>query len=61
MKYIAGGKIIMPDGIVTGRALAYNEKIAGLTDDIPSGAEVIDAEGRFVSPGFIDIDRKSVV
>ncbi|MDD4772074.1 MAG: N-acetylglucosamine-6-phosphate deacetylase [Eubacteriales bacterium] len=55
MKYIAGGKIIMPDGIVTGRALAYNEKIAGLTDDIPSGAEVIDAEGRFVSPGFIDI------
>lgn len=57
MKYIIGGKIITPDGIVTGCTLAYDEKITGITNDalIPSGAEVINAEGHYISPGFIDI------
>ena len=57
MKYIIGGNIITPDGIVTGHTLAYNEKIVGVIEDalIPPEAEVINAEGRYVSPGFIDI------
>jgi len=57
MKYIIEGKIITPCGIVEGRALAYNEQIADIIDTvlIPSGAEVMSAMGRYVSPGFIDI------
>lgn len=57
MKYITGGKIITPDGIVSGRTLVYNECISGLIDAeaIPAGAEVYDAHGQYVSPGFIDI------
>lgn len=57
MKYITGGKIITPGGIARGRALAYNERISGIVDaaSIPAGAEVTDARGQYVSPGFIDI------
>ncbi len=57
MKYIKNGLIVMPDRIVTGKALAYDETISGCADesDIPADAEVIDAGGRYVCPGFVDI------
>ena len=62
MKYIIGGKIITPDGIVRGKALAYDERIAGFVDPatVPEGAEVIDARGMYVSPGFIDIHNTAI-
>ena len=46
MKYIVNGKIVLPDAIVEGSALAFDEKIIGLAsaDQIPQGAELIDAK-----------------
>ncbi len=47
----------MPDRVIDGKALAYDEKISGVvkTEDIPAGAEVIDAKGNYVCPGLVDI------
>lgn len=57
MKYIVNGSIILTDGIVEDRVLAYDSKICGLTtkEQIPDGAEVIDAQGGYVAPGLVDI------
>lgn len=57
MKYIKNAKIILKDRIVEGKALAYSDKIEAITCEcaIPEGAEVIDAKGAYVAPGFIDI------
>lgn len=57
MKYIKHGRIVMPDRIVDGAVLAYDEKIAGFVSegDIPKDAEVICACGDLVLPGFVDI------
>ena len=55
MKAIVNGKIILPDSIVEGRALLFDEKIAGLSETVPEGAEIIDAKGRYVAPGLVDI------
>lgn len=55
MKYIKNGKFIMPDCILEDAILAFDKKIEGFVDDIPKGAEVIDAEGKFVSPGLVDV------
>ncbi|MBQ7160526.1 MAG: N-acetylglucosamine-6-phosphate deacetylase [Clostridia bacterium] len=57
MKFIVNGKIVLPDGTVEGKALAYGEKVYGIVDPfgLPEGAEVVDAGGNYVSPGFIDM------
>lgn len=57
MKYIINGKIVLPDRIVEGKALAYDTKIEGIVDvsEIPSSAEVYDACGNYVAPGLVDI------
>ena len=55
MKAIVNGKIILPDSIVEGRALLFDEKIVGLSETVPEGAEIIDAKGRYVAPGLVDI------
>ena len=58
IKYITGGKIVLPDSVVCGKSLAYDSdsgKIVGIVDEIPSGADVIDAKGNFVAPGLVDI------
>ena len=55
MKAIVNGNIILPDSIVEGRALLFDEKIAGLSETVPEGAEIIDAKGRYVAPGLVDI------
>ena len=57
MKYIVNGRIILPDGILENEVLAFDQKIVGLTDksQIPPDAEIIDANGGFVSPGLVDI------
>ncbi len=57
MKYIVNGKIILPDGILENAVLSFDEKIVGITEKeaIPKGAEVIDANGGYVSPGLVDI------
>ena len=57
MKYIVNGNIILKDGIVEDCALAFDDKICGLTskEQIPADAEVIDAKGGYVAPGLVDI------
>ena len=58
MKYIKNARFVMPDRVVEGAALAYDDKIAGFVAaaDIPEEAgSVIDAGGALVIPGLVDI------
>ena len=57
MKYIVNGSIILKDGIVEDCVLCIDSKICGITskEQIPEGAEIIDAKGGFIAPGLIDI------
>src|SRR3982750_4589420 len=57
---IANGYLIDPSqGVNTGRNLLIEDgRVAGLLDrsaDVPEGAEVLDATGLIVAPGFIDM------
>ena len=54
---IKNGKVILEDEIVLGKAVLFTDKIEGIVDEseIPAGAEIIDAEGGYVSPGFIEL------
>ena len=56
MKYcIVNGKIILNDQIVEKNLWIQDEKIINITDETDPNATVIDAQGNFVSPGFIDV------
>ena len=58
MTYIIGGKIVLPNEVVCGKALAFDKesgKICGVVDTVPAGAETIDAKGNYVAPGLVDI------
>jgi N-acetylglucosamine-6-phosphate deacetylase len=53
---IKNGRIIYEGDVQEGKNLIIdNGKIAAFDRDIPSNVEVIDAQGNYVSPGFIDI------
>ena len=56
-KAIINGKIVLPDRVEEGKALVFTDRIWGVVDPagLPSGAEIIDAGGNYVSPGFIDM------
>lgn len=55
MKYIVNGRIMLPDGVISGRTLAFNRRIVGIESSVPEGAEVCDAGGQWVVPGHIDL------
>ena len=57
MKAVVNGKIILKDRIIEGSALLFSDVIEGIlpVDKIPSDAEIIDANGGYVSPGLIDL------
>ena len=57
MKAIVNGKLILKDRIVEGKALLYTDVIEGIVDadKVPAGAEIIDAAGKYVAPGLIDL------
>lgn len=57
MKAIINGKIILKDRIVENCALLYSSVIEGIvpTENVPANAEIIDANGGYVSPGLIDM------
>ncbi len=57
MRAVRNAKFILKDGIQTGKALLFTDKIEGLVNEneIPEGTEVIDAKGGYVTPGFIDL------
>ncbi len=56
--YITNGKIVLPDSVLLGKALAFdteNGKIIGVTDRVPTGADCINAEGNYIAPGLVDL------
>lgn len=55
MKAIINGKIIKESEILENKVIVFNDKIIGLYDKVPKGADIIDARGMYVSPGLIDI------
>lgn len=57
MKAIINGKIILKDRIIEGYTVLYTDKIEAIVkaENVPEGAELIDAKGGFVSPGLIDL------
>ena len=56
MKCIVNGKVLLPDGEITGRTLSFDKGvITGIGDRPAPDAEIIDAKGGYVSPGLIDV------
>lgn len=60
MKVITNGKLILVDRILEGKAIVFDDKIRAIIDADKVGseypeAEVIDAKGKYVSPGLIDV------
>ncbi len=58
LTYIIGGKIVLPEAVIEGKALAFSQetgKIEGVVDTVPAGAKTIDACGNYVAPGLVDI------
>ena len=58
LTYIIGGKIVLPEAVIEGKALAFSQetgKIEGIVDTVPAGAKTIDAGGNYVAPGLVDI------
>ncbi|MDD6478589.1 MAG: N-acetylglucosamine-6-phosphate deacetylase [Oscillospiraceae bacterium] len=57
MKAIINGKIVLKDRIVEDKALLYSDLIEGIVskDNLPENAEIIDAKGGYICPGFIDL------
>lgn len=52
---ITGGRVLTPASEVRQALVFEGARILGLADEAPADAEIIDAQGAFVSPGFIDI------
>lgn len=55
MLAIKNAKIVLENEILDGKVLLLSDKIEGIVDSIPENCEVIDAEGGYVTPGFIDL------
>ncbi len=59
---IKGGKIILENEVLVGKVLIFNDKIVDILDEDNVAEKspthelkIIDADGKYVSPGFIDI------
>jgi alpha-D-ribose 1-methylphosphonate 5-triphosphate diphosphatase len=53
---IKNGKIVTPEDVLENKVLVVmDDRIVGITEECPESAAVIDAEGRYITPGFIDI------
>ena len=52
---IKNGIIILKDRIIEDKILLLSDKIEGIADTLPENCEVIDAEGGYITPGFIDL------
>ena len=58
LTYVINGKIVLPDSVVSGKALAFDKesgKILGIVEAPADASDVIDAKGNYVAPGLIDI------
>lgn len=54
-KAIINGKVILKDAVVEKNVLIEDDRIVGLSDTVPQEYETIDANGLYVSPGFVDV------
>lgn len=55
MKCIINGKIVLENQILENQVLVFNEKILDITNEVPKNCEIIDAKGKYICPGLIDI------
>ncbi|MEG1312082.1 MAG: N-acetylglucosamine-6-phosphate deacetylase [Romboutsia sp.] len=55
MKCIVNGKVILENEILDNKVLIFDEKIIDIANEVPEECEIIDAKGKYISPGFIDI------
>ncbi len=55
MKQIINAKIVTPEAVIEGKTLIFNERIIGIADSPVTDAEIFDARGNYVTPGFIDL------
>lgn len=56
MKYcILNGKVILKDQVIDANVFVSGSKITEISKRHPEDETVIDAKGRYVSPGFIDV------
>ncbi|MGX9755231.1 N-acetylglucosamine-6-phosphate deacetylase [Clostridioides difficile] len=55
MKCLINGKIILKNQILENKVLVFDEKIIDIADEIPKDCEIIDVDGKYISPGLIDI------
>lgn len=57
MQAIINGRIVLPDRIAENCAILFDQKIVGIVpgSEIPAGADIIDAQGKYVIPGLIDM------
>ncbi len=57
MRAILGGRIVTATEVLTGAALVFDSQIRGIVPagDVPKDAEIIDAGGRYVLPGLVDM------
>lgn len=59
MKALINGKIVFKDGIKSGLAVLFDEKIVDIIDNekakAMTGIEFVDAGGKYVLPGLVDI------
>ncbi|CCL63867.1 N-acetylglucosamine-6-phosphate deacetylase (GlcNAc 6-P deacetylase) [Clostridioides difficile E7] len=55
MKCLINGKIILKNQILENKVLVFDEKIIDIADSVPKDCEVIDADGKYISSGLIDI------
>ncbi len=57
MKAIVNGKIVLKDRILENSAVLYSDVIEGILpcDKLPEDCEIIDANGGYITPGFIDL------
>ena len=46
---------MLKDGVVENKALLFDKKIIGVAEDASGADEVIDAQGLYVCPGFVDV------
>lgn len=58
MKCIINGRLVLPDNVVSGMAIIYDEIIRAIVPETEINTEeyeVIDAKGNLVAPGLVDI------
>ncbi|MBQ4090825.1 MAG: N-acetylglucosamine-6-phosphate deacetylase [Clostridia bacterium] len=57
MLAIKNGKLVLENGVIEGKAVILSNKIEAIVDecDLPADVTVIDAEGGYITPGFIEL------